>query len=89
VPGSVSPAIERLRPRTSFIQRLPMVTRLYRQYLPLFPAAVEHFDFDGYDVIVSVSHCCVKSIVKPGAARLLLPDADALRMGPVRRVFRT
>jgi glycosyltransferase involved in cell wall biosynthesis len=71
VPGSVSPAIERLRPRTSFIQRLPMVTRLYRQYLPLFPAAVEQFDFDGYDVIVSVSHCCVKSIVKPGAARHL------------------
>lgn len=71
VPGSVTPVIERLRPRTSFIQRLPMVERYYRHYLPLFPTAVEQFDFDPYDVIVSVSHCCVKSIVKPGHARHL------------------
>ena len=41
--------------------------RFYRQYLPLFSTAVEQFDLDGYDVIVSVSHCCVKSVVKPGA----------------------
>ena len=40
VPGSVSPAIERLRPHTSFVQRLPFVARWYRQYLPLFPAAI-------------------------------------------------
>ena len=71
VPGSVSPTIERLRPRTSFIQHLPLVKRYYRQYLPLFPTAVEQFDFDGCDLIVSVSHCCVKSIVKPGTARHL------------------
>ena len=69
LPGSVSPAIEKLRPRTSFIQRLPMVARFYRQYLPLFPTAVEQFDLDGYDVIVSVSHCCVKSVVKSGRAK--------------------
>ena len=69
LPGSVSPAIERLRPQTSFIQRLPMVSRFYRQYLPLFPTAVEQFDLDGYDIIVSVSHCCVKSVVKPGSAK--------------------
>ena len=71
VPGSVSPAIERLRPRTSFIQRLPLARRFYRQYLPLMPAAVEQFDFDRFDTVVSVSHCCVKSIVRPGAARHL------------------
>ena len=71
VPGSVSPRIERLRPRTSFIQHLPMVKRLYRHYLPLFPTAVEQFDLDGYDVIVSLSHCCVKSVVRPGQARHL------------------
>ena len=40
VPGSVSPAIERLGPHTSFIQRLPLVKRYYRQYLPLFPTAI-------------------------------------------------
>jgi len=71
VRGSVSPAIERLRPHTSFIQRLPFVARFYRAYLPLFPTAVEQFDFDGFDLIVSTSHCCVKSIVRPGRARHL------------------
>jgi glycosyltransferase involved in cell wall biosynthesis len=69
VRGSVSPAIERLRTHTSFIQHLPLARRLYRQYLPLMPAAVEQFDLDRFDTIVSVSHCCVKSIVRPGAAR--------------------
>jgi glycosyltransferase involved in cell wall biosynthesis len=65
IPGSVSPAIERLRPHTSFIQRLPMVKRFYREFLPLFPTAIEQFSFDRFDVVVSLSHCCVKSIVHP------------------------
>src|SRR5581483_8771278 len=71
VRGSVSPAIERLRPRTSFIQKLPLVAKYYRHSLPLFPAAIEHFDLDEFDVVVSLSHCCVKSVVRPGRARHL------------------
>jgi glycosyltransferase involved in cell wall biosynthesis len=71
VRGSVSPAIERAEPHTSFVQRLPFVARHYRLYLPLFPTAVEQFDFDGFDLVVSTSHCCVKSIVRPGRARHL------------------
>jgi glycosyltransferase involved in cell wall biosynthesis len=71
IKGSVSPTIERLRPHTSFIQRLPMVGRAYRAYLPLFPAAIEQFNFDRFDLIVSISHCAVKSIIRPGQARHL------------------
>ena len=69
VPGSVSPAIERMRPRTSFVQRLPLVERYYRHYLPLFPVAIEQFDLDRFELVVSVSHCCAKSVVHPGSAR--------------------
>jgi glycosyltransferase involved in cell wall biosynthesis len=69
--GSVSPTIERLRTHTSFIQRLPLVRRYYRHYLPLFPTAIEQFSFDAFDVVVSVSHCCAKSIVRPGHTRHL------------------
>ena len=65
VRGSVSPAIERLRTHTSFVQRLPLVKRLYRHYLPLFPTAIEQFSFDRFDLVVSLSHCCAKSIVHP------------------------
>jgi len=66
VRGSVSPAIERLRPHTSFVQHLPAVQRFYRNYLPLFPTAIEQFSFDRFDRVVSLSHCCAKSIVHPG-----------------------
>jgi len=71
IKGSVSPTIERLRPQTSFIQRLPMVRRAYRAYLPLFPTAIEQFDLDRFDLVVSLSHCCAKSIVRTGRARHL------------------
>lgn len=71
VRGSVSPAIERMRPHTSLLQRLPFVRRYYRWCLPLFPAAIEQLDFDRFDLVVSVSHCCAKSIVRPGRARHL------------------
>jgi glycosyltransferase involved in cell wall biosynthesis len=64
--GSVSPTIERLRTHTSFVQRLPFVKRHYRSYLPIFPTAIEQFSFDRFDRVVSISHCCAKSIVRPG-----------------------
>ncbi len=71
VPGSVSPTIERRPIHTSFVQHLPGAARHYRQYLPLFPAAIQRFDFTGFDLVVSVSHCVAKSAVKaPGARHL-------------------
>jgi glycosyltransferase involved in cell wall biosynthesis len=60
VPGSVSPTIERRRIVTSFIQRLPAAAQRYRYYLPLMPAAVGRFDFRGYDLVLSSSHCVAK-----------------------------
>lgn len=70
-PGSTSPAIERRRITTSPLQWLPAATRRYREYLPLFPWAVEQFNLDGYDLVVSTSHCAAKSVVVPGRARHL------------------
>jgi glycosyltransferase involved in cell wall biosynthesis len=67
--GSVSPSITQRRIRTSVIQRLPLATRLYREYLPLFPAAIELFDLDAADLVISTSHCAAKSIVRTGRAR--------------------
>jgi glycosyltransferase involved in cell wall biosynthesis len=66
--GTVSPIIERRPVHTSFVQHLPGVRRFYRHYLPLFPIAVEQFDFEGFDLVLSTSHCCVKSIVRPAGA---------------------
>jgi glycosyltransferase involved in cell wall biosynthesis len=69
--GSVSPAIERHRIETSFVQRLPFAGAYYRQYLPLFPLAVEQFDLDPYDLVLSSSHCAAKAVVPTGRARHL------------------
>jgi glycosyltransferase involved in cell wall biosynthesis len=68
VPGSVSPRIEARPIHTSFVQRLPRPGRFYRHYLPLYPLAVELFDFSAYDVIISSSHCAVKSVKVPASA---------------------
>ena len=91
VRGSVSPAIERApdRARRS-CSGCRRAARLYRHYLPLFPAAIEQFDLDGYDLVISTQPLRgqVGGRARPGAAPLLLPLADALRLGPVRRVLR-
>ena len=42
------------------------MAKYYRQCLPLFPTAIEQFSFDEFDLVMSVSHCCAKSIVRPG-----------------------
>ena len=71
VPGTQSPAIERMRIRTTFIARLPNVCRLYRHYLPLFPRAIESLDLRGYDLVLSSSHCVAKGVKPREAGRHL------------------
>jgi glycosyltransferase involved in cell wall biosynthesis len=71
VPGTVSPAIERVRPVRSPVGWLPGVRHFYRYCLPLFPAAIETFDLDHYDLVISTSHCAAKSAVATGRARHL------------------
>jgi len=60
VPGSCGPHIESHRITTSFLQRLPFARTRYRNYLPLFPAAIESFDLRPYDLVVSTSHAVAK-----------------------------
>jgi len=64
-PGAVSAIIERADIHTSFIDSLPFSHRLYRHFLPLFPSAIERFDFTGYDLVFSSSHCVAKSARRP------------------------
>ena len=68
VPGTVSPALEGRSITSSAVGWLPAVGRFYRHLLPFFPAVVETFDLDRYDLVISSSHCAVKSVVRPGRA---------------------
>lgn len=64
-PDSVSQSIERHRITTSFVQHLPFAQTSYRYYLPLFPLAIERFDFGDYDLVLSSSHCVAKNVRVP------------------------
>jgi glycosyltransferase involved in cell wall biosynthesis len=71
VRGSVSPAIERLPIHTSPLQRLPGVRHYYRECLPLFPALIEQFDLERFDLVISSSHCVAKgAIARPSAVHV-------------------
>ena len=65
---SISDTIKRHRVRPSFVQHLPAARRRYREYLPTFPTAIETFDLDAADLVVSTSHCAAKAIVPNGRA---------------------
>lgn len=64
-PEKMSPAIRGMDVRTSFMQRLPLVTRYHQPYLLLYPLAFESFNLDGYDVVVSNSSAFCKGVITP------------------------
>jgi glycosyltransferase involved in cell wall biosynthesis len=50
--------------KTSFIQKLPFAKKYFRNYLPLFPKAIESLDLSSYDLIISSSWAVAKGIKK-------------------------
>lgn len=80
--GAMSPVIESKEIHTSAVQRFPFVEQKYRMYLPVFPVAIESFDFSGYDLLISTSHCVAKGAI---------PRSDALHIcycfTPMRYVY--
>ncbi|MFO0956759.1 MAG: glycosyltransferase [Isosphaeraceae bacterium] len=64
-PGRLSASIERMRIRTSPLQRIPGIERHYRHLLPLMPLAARSWDVGDVDLVVSFSHCVAKSVRVP------------------------
>ena len=48
---------------TSFIGRLPWAAMRYRDYLPLYPLAIEQFDLRAYDLILSFSYAVAHGVI--------------------------
>jgi glycosyltransferase involved in cell wall biosynthesis len=69
-PGRVSSFIESRKIHTSFLQDAAARTEDYRRLLPLFPRAARKWDFSGYDLIVSSSHCVAKGVDAKGKPHL-------------------
>ena len=51
--------------KTSFIQKFPFALPYLRWYLSLMPAAIESFNFSGYDVILSSASAFSKGAIAP------------------------
>ncbi len=64
-PEKMSATIRSLDIRTSFMQRLPLVTRNHQPFLLLYPLAFESFDLSGYDVVISNSSAFCKGVITP------------------------
>jgi glycosyltransferase involved in cell wall biosynthesis len=68
LPENLSETITKHPIHTSFIQRLPSAEARYRNYLPLFPRAIESFSLGQADLVVSSSHAVAKGIIVPDKA---------------------
>lgn len=64
-PEAVSTLIRAHRVTQTFIGRLPFAAKLYKNYLPLMPMALEQLDLRGYDLIISSESGPAKGIVPP------------------------
>ena len=70
-PGSVPPEIEDRPLRTTWLQRVVSRGRDYRTLLPLYFLAAESWDFAGFDLVISSSHCVAKAARRgPGSFHL-------------------
>ena len=56
----MGPVFSGHRIRTSPLQRLPLATRWYPHYLPLFPWATERLDLRGYPLVISSDAATMK-----------------------------
>jgi glycosyltransferase involved in cell wall biosynthesis len=48
---------------TSFLQKMPLLARHHRAYLPLMGIAIEQFDLSNYDLVISSSYAVAKGVI--------------------------
>lgn len=63
LPASEREFLKGRKIHTSFIQKLPLAKKYYRQYLPWMPLAIEQFDLSEYELIISSSHAVAKGVL--------------------------
>lgn len=78
-PSSQVEPLEEKQIITSFLQRCPGLKKHYRWYLPLFPLAIELFNLQDFDLVISTSHCVAKGVI---------PRPDALHVSYIHSPVR-
>jgi len=64
---------------TSSLNRYGLIRKYYRHFLPLFPASIEEFNLQNYDLVISSSHCVAKGVI---------PAPQALHVGYIHSPMR-
>jgi glycosyltransferase involved in cell wall biosynthesis len=59
----LSDLIRKHKIQYSFLQKIPFVKKFYRYTYPLWPVAIESFNFNNYDLVVSSSACAAKGVI--------------------------
>ncbi len=61
----ISEKINQSKIHFSFLNRIPFVKRMYRYTYPLWPFAIEQFDFSGYNLVISLSSSVAHGAITP------------------------
>lgn len=69
--AAISDRINRHPIHTSWLQRVPGISRRYRHLLPLFPAALHSLRTPPADLLITTSHCVIKGLARPAGGRHL------------------
>lgn len=57
--------------RTTYIQKLPFATKIYKALLPMMPRAFEALDLSEYDMVISSCSSCSKGVItRPDAVHI-------------------
>lgn len=65
--ANLAPSLRDRKVITSWLQKLPGVTRHYRKLLPLFPLALEQLELDDYDLVISSESGPAKGVLTRSA----------------------
>jgi glycosyltransferase involved in cell wall biosynthesis len=68
LPDRLIPELKQAGVQTSWMQRLPGMSRLYRHYFLFYPSAVESLKLKDYDIIISSSSGYAKGVQRGGHA---------------------
>jgi len=63
--STLSDTLKKHTIKTTFISKLPFAKKLYQNYLPLMPRALEGLDLSGYDLVISSESGPAKGVIVP------------------------
>lgn len=61
----ISEKINKSNIHFSFLSKLPFIKKIYRYTYPLWPFAIEQFDFSNYDLVISTSSSVAHGVITP------------------------